>query len=164
MLNKKSLFHFVYAIALVGAVMSCIGILNEFLNILQLYNISIIGTIYVAYKAYLAPLFFYLSAFIVSAFAITLFCLQLFEKTKLDKKTVNILIAVACGVLLIMSFVFIFVLKKDTKLEYFNYLHYYTFRSGVMSFVANMGIIFACNWLEEKCKKKQEAEQTEDAE
>ena len=40
MLNKKSIFNFVYAIALVGMVLSCVSILSEFLNIAQLYRVN----------------------------------------------------------------------------------------------------------------------------
>lgn len=169
MLNKKSLFHFVYAIALVGAIISCVGILNEFLNIVQLYGVYISGTITVKYQNYFEPLCFYLAAFIISAFSVFLLLRQLFGKSKINKTFANVMIAMACTILLIMSFAFLFVLKGEgsyvrERLEYFNYLHYYTFRSGVMSFVANMGIILVCNRLDAKYKKKQAIEPREDAE
>lgn len=57
-LNKKSLFNFVYAIALVGAVISCFGILNELLNVVQLYNVEINNTITVKGDAFLSRLSF----------------------------------------------------------------------------------------------------------
>ena len=97
MLNKKSLFNFVYAIALVGAVISCFDILNELLNVVQLYNVEINNTITVYIEA-------------------------------------------------------------GYRIHYFKYLFSYTFRSGVMSFVANMGILLMCHFLDAKCKNSAEGE------
>ena len=71
MLNKKSLFHFVYAIALVGAIMACIGILNEFLSIAQLYGITVEDALSFKKESYFEPFFFYLLAFLISAGAVT---------------------------------------------------------------------------------------------
>ena len=173
MLNKKSIFNFVYAIALVGAIISCIGILSEFLNIAQLsrvrvYDSYIMGT---EYQYFTKSFLFYLFAFIISASTVALMLLSLFGKIKLSKKNVNIIISVACAVLFIMSLIIIFVLRHKFKsgrdgctssLESFNYLTYYTFRTCIMSFVANAGIVVACNILNEKCKKN-DAESGEDA-
>ena len=161
MLDKKSLFNFVYAIALVGAVMSCIGILNEFLNISQLYKITITSMITMKGESYFVPFFFYLVAFIISAFAVTLVIFRLLGNSKLNKANVNAVLFVACIILLLMSFVFILFLRKYSKfyyLPYSKYLFYYTFRTGVMSFVANMGVILVCNLVDEKNKKVQQAE------
>lgn len=172
MLNKKSLFNFVYAIALVGAVMSCFGILNEFLNIAQLHGIRIPNTQSFTNQGYFEPFFFYLLAFLVSALAVTALLLHLFGitnvfgKINLNKKTVNIILASACAVLLVMSFVFVFILRyyneysNDYRLAYYDYLVYYTFRSGVMSFVANAGILLGCHLLDAKRKNATEGEQT----
>ena len=164
MLDKKSLFNFVYAIALVGAVMSCIGILNEFLNIAQLYKINITSMITMQKGNYFVPFFFYLVAFIISGVALTLVIFRLLGNSKVNKADVNALVFVACVVLLVMSFVFILFLRKYVEynqhyiLSYSKYLFYYTFRTGVMSFVANMGVILVCNLVDEKNKKVQQAE------
>lgn len=174
MLNKKSLFNFVYAIALVGAVISCVGILNEFLNIAQLYGVQIPNTITMEKEKFFEPFFFYLLAFIIAAVAIVILLLHLFGILKLNKKYVNMILLVACMVLLVMSFVFLYFLRyfyeysreyqgvhvsvAEYRLDYFNYLIYYTFRSGVMSFVANMGILLTCHLLDAKCKNNAEGE------
>jgi hypothetical protein len=179
MLNKKSLFNFVYAIALVGAVMSCFGILNEFLNVAQLYGITVSDMNSFKEENYFEPFFFYLLAFLVSALAVTTLLLHLFGVTRvfgkinLNKKNVVIVLALSCAVLLIMSFVFIFFLRyyyeytspygngsvQHYKLAYYDYLVYYTFRSGVMSFVANAGILLGCHLLDAKRKNATEGEQ-----
>ena len=178
MLNKKSLFHFVYAIALVGAIMACIGILNEFLSIAQLHGVAINNTITLKKESYFEPFFFYLLAFLVSAGAVAVLLLHLFEIVKLDRKTVNIILLSACGVLLVMSFVFLYFLgyhykwtdyfSKETgesyRIEYFNYIIYYTFRTAVMSFLANMGVVLACHLIDGKCNKAKEPEQAKDPE
>lgn len=159
MLNKKSIFNFVYAIALVGAILSCIGILNEFLNIAQLYATYVVNTVELTKARYFEPFVFYLLAFLVSAFAVTMLVLHLFGMLKLNKRTVDIILLSACAVLLIMSFVIVFVLRNSSSssklytMPYFNYLVYYTFRSGVMSFVANMGILLLCHLMEAKSEK-----------
>ena len=174
MLNKKSVFNFVYAIALVGAIISCIGILSEFLNIAQLYRVKVYDSYIMGRgsKYFTESFLFYLFAFIISASAVALMLLSLFGKIKLSKKNVNIIISVACSVLFIMSLIIIFVLRNKFKfgsdggctssLQNFNYLTYYTFRMCIMSFIANAGIVVACNVLNEKCKKN-DAESGEDA-
>ena len=165
MLNKKSLFNFVYAIALVGAVMSCFGILNEFLNVAQLYGIDVTNLMFFKGENYLEPFFFYLLAFLVSAVAVTTLILHLLGVLKLDKTLVSIILAVACAVLLVMSFILVYILRysseyfKNYHLSYSKYLVYYTFRSGVMSFVANAGILLGCHLLDAKCKNATEGEQ-----
>ena len=173
MLNKKSIFNFVYAIALVGAIISCIGIFSELLNIAQLYRVKVYDSYIMGTESqyFTKSFLFYLFAFIISASTVALMLLSLFGKIKLSKKSVNIIISVACAVLFIMSLVLIFVLRYKFKSEYygctsslenFNYLTYYTFRTCIMSFVANAGIVVACNVLNEKCKKN-DAESGEDA-
>ncbi len=178
MLNKKSIFNFVYAIALVGAIISCVGILSEFLNIAQLYRVEVYNerTMSSELPYYTYSFLFYVVAFLISASAVALMLLSLFGKINLSKKSVNIIISVACAVLFIMSFVIFYVLRYKPGEEYssyyytditasissMNYVTYYSFRTCIMSFVANAGIIVACNVLNEKCKKN-DAESSEDA-
>jgi len=164
MLNKKSVFNFIYAIALVGAIISCVGILNEFLNIAQLYDMEIYNTTTLTRGSFFKPFIFYLLAFIISGISVTALILNLLGISKLNKKTVNIVLALSCAILIIMSFIFVFVLRSYNDyyerfgMSNFRYLIYYTFRSGVMSFAANTGIILACNLIDEKCRKAQDAE------
>ena len=78
------------------------------------------------------------------------------------------ILLVACMVLLVMSFVFFCILRyyysggvyieAGYRIHYFKYLFSYTSRSGVMSFVANMGILLTCHFLDAKCKNSAEGE------
>ena len=161
MLNKKSLFNLVYAIALVGAIMACVGILNELLNVLQLRGVLVQNTVNMKEETFMEPFLFYLIAFLVSAVAVAF--LLLYMLGKINKIAVNSVLAAACAVMLVLSFVFIVVIREPSSskkdylylIQYFDYMVYYTFRSGVMSFVANVGILLVCNLLDGKCKKEQ---------
>ena len=178
MLNKKSVFNFVYAIALVGMVLSCVSILSEFFNISQLYGVNIDGNYILSpeEKYYAVSYFFYLFAFIISSsVAVFIFfdVFNLIKKIKMSNKVFTIIICAACGTLFLMSFIIMMCLryKKDSayqsygiiySLDNFLYLIGYTFRTCIMSFIANVGIVVACNILNEKCKKN-DAESGEDA-
>ena len=161
MLNKKNLFNFVYAIALVGAIMSCVGILSELLNVLQLRGVLVQNTVNMKEETFMEPFLFYLIAFLVSAVAVTF--LLLYMLGKINKTAVNSVLAAACAIMLVLSFVFIVVIREPSSskkdylylIQYFDYMVYYTFRSGVMSFVANVGILLVCNLLDGKRKKEQ---------
>lgn len=165
MLNKKTIFNFVYAMALVGAVLSCVGILNEFLNIAQLKGFHIRNDVAtLTGDDYYKPFFFYLVAFIVSALALTLLLLRLFAGQKSFHVAANLLALAACIVLIVLSFVFLADEFQqlspgygyDYWISYFDYLIYYTFRTGIMSFVANAGVILVCNLLDAKHQKAQD--------
>ncbi|MBQ2717977.1 MAG: hypothetical protein IJF75_05210 [Clostridia bacterium] len=168
MVDKKSVVNFVYAIALVGAIISCFGILNEFFNILQLYETNVAGLAVFNKDNYFIPLTFYLIAFIISAIAITLSILHLFGKV--NKKVADIILLSACVIIFIMSFVFVYKVRftysyntsYNHEMSYFDYLAYYTFRSGVMSFVANAGIILVCSLIDGRYKKLQKTAETEE--
>jgi hypothetical protein len=178
MLNKKSIFNFVYAIALVGMVLSCVSILSEFFNISQLYGVNIDGNYILSpeEKYYAVSYFFYLFAFIISSsVAVFIFfdIFNLIKKIKMSNKVFTIIICAACGTLFLMSFIIMMCLryKIDSayqsygiiySLDNFIYLIGYTFRTCIMSFIANAGIVVACNVLNEKCKKN-DAESGEDA-
>ena len=178
MLNKKSIFNFVYAIALVGMVLSCVSILSEFFNISQLYGVNIDGNYILSpeEKYYGVSYFFYLFAFIISSsVAVFIFfdVFNLIKKIKMSNKVFTIIICAACGTLFLMSFIIMMCLryKIDSayqrygiiySLDNFIYLIGYTFRTCIMSFIANAGIVVACNVLNEKFKKN-DAESGEDA-
>ena len=107
------------------------------------------------------PFLFYLIAFLVSAVAVAF--LLLYMLGKINKTAVNSVLAAACAIMLVLSFVFIVVIREPSSskkdylylIQYFDYMVYYTFRSGVMSFVANVGILLVCNLLDGKRKKEQ---------
>ena len=166
MLNKKNLFNLVYAIALVGAIMSCVGILSELLNVLQLRGVLVQNTVNMKEETFMEPFLFYLIAFLVSAVAVAF--LLLYMLGKINKTAVNSVLAAACAIMLVLSFVFIVVIREPSSskkdylylIQYFDYMVYYTFRSGVMSFVANAGILLGCHLLDAKRKNATEGEQT----
>lgn len=165
MLNKKTLLPIVYAIALVGAIVSCVGILTEFFNIAQLYNANILrAAILVEKSTYFVPFTFYLLAFIISALAISLLLLQARGKGKLTKKTVRGMLWFTSIALFIMPFLFfIFAMNINYPfsfthpgIEYFEYINYYAFRSAAMSCAAHIAILLACEKIAEKSEKNQD--------
>ena len=164
MLNKKSLFNIVYAIALIGAVMACLGMLNEFLNVAQLHDVYIPNTHTFSEEDYWIPCLYYFFAFVISAFAVTMVILHILNVLK-ERRIVNISIIAACGLLFLMSFVLVYLLRYAGNshqyiLQYYDYLIIYSLRSGVLSFVANMGIILFCNRIDAKSKTAPVEEQT----
>ncbi len=167
MLNKKTLLPLIYAIALVGAIVSCVGILTEFFNIAQLYNAKILDTIHITKSTYFVPVTFYLLAFIISALAISLLLLQARGKGKLTKKTVRGMLWFTSIALFIMPFLFfIFAMNINYPfsftypgIEYFEYINYYAFRSAAMSCAAHIAILLACEKIAEKDKKGNESKE-----
>ncbi|MBQ7355018.1 MAG: hypothetical protein IJW62_05820 [Clostridia bacterium] len=164
MLNKKSLFNIVYAIGLIGAVMACFGMLNEFLNVAQLYDVYIPNTHNFSEENYWIPLLYYFFAFVISAFAVTMVILQILNVLK-ERRIVNISIIAACGILFLMSCILVLLLRYDVDyheyyLQYYDYLIVYSLRSGVLSFIANMGIILFCNRIDAKSNTVPTEEQT----
>lgn len=154
MLNKKSLFNIVYAIALIGAVMACIGMLNEFLNVAQLHDTRVSNTHTFTEEKFWIPYLYYFFAFIISAFAVTMVILHILDIQK-KRHIVNISIIAACGTLFLMSIVLAYFLRDvdggryfEYNLSYYKYLIIYSFRSGVLSFIANMGIILFCDFID----------------
>lgn len=166
MTNKKTLFELIYAFSLVGAILSCIGFLNEFLNVLQLYKVSndyfdSTGNRYWIIFA------FYLGAFIISAFVVTILILHKSNKIK-STVVANATIISGSVVMLVMSMVLIYMLRYlykysgsgTYKLSNSSYLPYYTFRSGVISFIAYIGIILSCDLIQSRAAKKADAATT----
>ena len=152
MLNKKTLFNGVYALALFGAITSCIGILNEFLNLAQLYDVYVIDAYEFVRRYFWVPFFFYLITFVICTFAVTLQILFVLGKHERNRIfSLNISIIASCAIVFLLSLIFVYILRGDNhSLEYFEYLINYTFRSGVMSFIASMGVILICNIIEIK--------------
>ena len=169
MTNKKTFFELIYAFSLVGAILSCIGFLNEFLNVLQLYKVSN-DYLPSAGNRYWIIFAFYLGAFIISAFVVTILILHKSNKLKstvLKSAVVaNATIISGSAVMLVMSMVLIYMLRYWSeyygtyKLSIRCYLPYYTFRSGVMSFIAYIGIILSCDLIQSRAAKKADAAAT----
>ena len=164
MTNKKTFFELIYAFSLVGAILSCVGFLNEFLNILQLYNVK---TDYITSREdnFWILFAFYLTAFIFSAIVVTILILHKSNKLK-STVVANATIILGSAAMLIMSLVLIYMLRYWS--EYYekyamdtpSYLPYYTFRSGVMSFIAYIGIILSCDLIQSRAAKKSNAATT----
>ena len=78
MLNKKTLFNGVYAVALFSAISTCFGIFNELLNIMQLYDKEIVNLLN-SYKNedFFIPFFYFLLTFIVCAATVVILILSL---------------------------------------------------------------------------------------
>ena len=158
MTNKKTFFELIYAFSLVGAILSCIGFLNEFLNVLQIYEIR---NDYLPYSgdSYWITFAFYLGAFIISAFVVTILILHKSNKLK-STVVANATIISGSVVMLVMSMVLIYIFRywgeyyKTYQLSSMRYLPYYTFRSGVMSFIAYIGIILSCDLIQSRAAKK----------
>ena len=166
MLNKKSIFNIVYAIALFGAFTSCVGILNELLNVVQLNDTYIKATYTFTQKEFFLPLSFYILAFIISALTFIIAISNLINIDSLKKFSIskykNIIIIAACAVLFVMTVILVYLLRDKYiinlpvnykyTLGYYEYLIIYTLRSGIMSFIANMFVIVLLNSIDKKSK------------
>ena len=160
MLNKKILFNLLYAIALVGAILTCIDMLTEFLNVAQLYGFG--ATIFnprMRGTKYMAPFCLFLGAFVVAAVAILF---EVFHLLRAVKKVgvVNTVEILLCVVLLATSFAVWVLLDTGSTRTELEYRFYFAFRSLAMTFSANMGILLVCKWWDSRHKKAQAAEQT----
>lgn len=153
MLNKKSIFNIVYAIALFGAFTSCVGILNELLNFGQLFGSEVNDMYEFTSKSFWIPFVYYFISFIISAVTITFLILHLINK--FNCKYLNSLIIISCLILFILSLTLIYLFLDGWYLmQYYEYLIVYTLRSGIMSFIANMIVIVLCNSIDKKSKIK----------
>ena len=162
MLNKKTLFNAVYALALFGAITSCIGILNELLNLAQLYDKGITNLLaHYEVEDFLIPFIYHLLAFILCTF--TVIILILYVTNILKEKQVwipNACIIITCVIIFALSWTFIYQVQNEAaKQEYykvaaFDYTTLYTFRSIVMSYIASAGTILFCNITQSIAKKR----------
>ena len=162
MLNKKTLFNTVYSIALFGAITSCIGILNELLNLIQLYNKGISSLIgQYSWESLSIPFVYHLVAFILCTFTVIMIILHVTNilKEKHDR-ILNACIITTCVIIFALSLTFIYQLQYEAEyskrymLSTFDYTTLYTFRSVVMSYIASVGTILFCNIIECRSKKK----------
>ncbi len=161
MLNKKQIFNIVYAIALVGAITACFGILNEFLQVSQLYGSGVSNFAKFWGKTFWTPCWFYLSAFIVGGASVVLVVWRLLFSSKLNP---NVFLMIAMSLLFVMTMVQVFIFRdlygEVFWLSYDEYFYIYTFRSAAMSLILHLGLILGCNIINEKYCKKAAAEQT----
>lgn len=162
MLNKKTLFNGVYAVALFSAISTCFGIFNELLNIMQLYDKEIVNLLN-SYKNedFFIPFFYFLLTFIVCAATVVILILSL--TNKLDEKYArlpNVSIIASCAVTFILACTFIYLIQRYSAfadyyfIRSFDYTTLYTFRSLVMSYIASVGTILLCNIIQSKTENK----------
>ncbi len=162
MLNKKAVFNIVYAVALFGAITSCIGILNELLNLAQVCNKGIDNLIaeYTREK-FLIPFRYHLVAFSLCAF--TVLVLFLYITNVLKEKHVwipNVCIIITCVIIFVLSWTLIYKVQyKDSYQEFyhigsFNYTTLYAFRSMIMSYIASVVTVLFCNIVQSIWKKR----------
>lgn len=162
MLNKKTLFNLVYAVALVGAFMTCIGFLNEFLTVGQLYGMGVDNLATFKENTFWTPFWFYFLSFLVATATVVLLTLRLTNILKCNPRVVNLCAVAACVILLILSFTFPFKVRvymeysEKWGIGYYSYMNYYTLRSGVMQFVGNMAVILVCHLIQWKQEKHRE--------
>ena len=162
MLNKKTLFNGVYAVALFSAISTCFGIFNELLNIMQLYDKEIVNLLN-SYKNedFFIPFFYFLLTFIVCAATVVILILSL--TNKLDEKYAqlpNVSIIASCAVTFILACTFIYLIQRYSAyddyylIRSFDYTTLYAFRSLVMSYIASVGTILLCNIIQSKTENK----------
>lgn len=160
MLNKNTSFSGVYAIALFAAITSCIGILNELLNLVQLCDKEILNLLR-HQEDLLIPLVYLLVAFVLCLF--TVIVLIMYVTNILKEKHVwipNVCIIITCVVIFVLSWTLIYQVQYlSHNSDYyivgsFNYTTLYAFRSAVMSYIASTVTILFCNIIQSIAKRK----------
>ena len=167
MLNKKTLFNFVYALALVGAITACVGFLNEVLNLTNLFDMEATNLSAFHGKDYTEQLILFLIAFLLSALAtaaVIFDLIRVLTRETTHSRLVMLGLPIVCAILLVTPLILTLFLRGfssyfDTYfISNYDYLQIYALRSGVMSFLASMGIIWTCNFIENKSAAKINAE------
>ncbi len=168
MLNKKTIFNIIYAVAFFGTVTSCISLLAELLNVIQLKDVYINNMATVTKGIFSKPFTFYLIAFLISAAAVVCLVLRWVGILRITNKIFNSILLFACVALLVMSLGLKGSLQstvsgRETLNSYF-YMVYYTFRACVMSFIASMGTVLVCNLIDGRYRYLHGIKETEDEE
>lgn len=168
MLNKKTLFNGVYALALFGAITSCFGILNELLNLIQLYDKAIDNLLdRFKMKYFLTPFVYHLVAFIICTATVVVLILYLTNVLKEKHVWIpNVCIIITCVTMFVLSLTFIYQVQYLSKYRYyylepFDYTTLYAFRSLAMSYIASVGTILFCNIAQSIVKKRSVENNTE---
>ncbi len=82
MLNKKTVFNFVYTIGIIGLITTCIGFLNEIMGLVQLMCGIVVENLWYTGWRETVIFCFYLVAFFISAFVATVAILKRFGTLK----------------------------------------------------------------------------------
>ena len=167
MLNKKTVFNFVYAIGIIGLITTCVGFLNEVIGLVQLMCGTVVESLWGTGWHETVIFCFYLVTFFISAFVATVVILKRFGTLKWKKA--NLICIICCAVMLVLSLALVYILARKTSRypQYLNYRYYtfcYPLRTGAMSFIAYFGIVLGCDIIEKRCNKKQAEEQKSDEE
>ena len=167
MLNKKHVFNIVYAVALIGAIMACFGIFNEFLQVLQLKGVMVENFIIYDKRNFWISFIYFLTAFLLGSTSVVLILLHFKFPQRIK---LNMFLIIAIAVLFAMSMLgvcfFSPVIRQGYALrhpwlDYGNYMIIYTLRSTAMTLISCLGTILGCNIINEKYCKKAATEQAD---
>lgn len=163
MINKKQIFQIVYAIALIGAIIACIGFLASMIELFQLRGVWIrnLGTLDDEFGPMCKN---YQNALICGAVAVVVTLFNVFFGKKLGRW----MSLVNCVVLLVAIVVF-FILTLNVQSEFLIETKGHTypefeslafslvsaFRASAMSMVAYLTVLFGCNVIDVICYKKE---------
>lgn len=169
MINKKQIFQIVYAIALIGAIITCFGFLSAILELLLLNGIHLRGLGIITNEIFFVPLAYYLVSLLFGVLAVIVSLNSLRGSSNGKRKTGSAVLVIAIVVLLGLASTmqFIFMLPMFGAYRELNSLEYSlmgSFRASAMSMVAYLVILVGCNRICKKYNKqieKQEADQTD---
>lgn len=160
MLNKKTLFNVVYAIAFFSMITSCFGILNELLNLVDLYDKRVYSLVTRYDGEEFSTIFtYFLISFCLCALTtiVLLVCMKSIAKGNLIWVP-NLFIAITCIAILILSLTLFFQLgsvdNNTVSISSFEYTLIYAFRSIVLSYIASAMTLFVCNIIHWRSIKK----------
>ena len=161
MIDKKQIFQIVYAVALIGAIIACIGFLASMMELFQLRDVRIVnlGTLDDEFD----PMFQnYRNALICGAVAVAVTLFNVFFGKKLGRW----MGLVNCVVLLVAIVVF-FMLALNVQNDLVGEIPYIgslpfslvsAFRTAAMSMAAYLTVLFGCNVIDVICYKKEKVQ------
>lgn len=161
MIDKKQIFQIVYAVALIGAIIACIGFLASMMELGQLRDVRIVnlGTLDDEFD----PMFQnYRNALICGAVAVAVTLFNVFFGKKLGRW----MGLVNCVVLLVAIVVF-FMLALNVQNDLVGEIPYIAslpfslvsaFRTAAMSMAAYLTVLFGCNVIDVICYKKEKVQ------
>ena len=169
MIDKKQIFQIVYAIALIGAIVTCFGFLSAILELLLTNGVYVRGLGTITNEIFFVPLAYYLVSLLFGVLAVIVSLNSLRGSSNGKRKTGNAVLVIAIVVLLglasTMQFFFWLPMVGDYRALYpLEYSLIGSFRASAMSMVAYFVILIGCNRIRKKYNKqieKQEADQAD---
>jgi hypothetical protein len=166
MIDKKQIFQIVYAVALIGAIIACIGFLASMMELGQLRDVRIVnlGTLDDEFD----PMFQnYRNALICGAVAVAVTLFNVFFGKKLGRwmglvNCVVLLVAIVVFFILTLNVQSEFVIEREENtFPEFDSLAFSlvsAFRTAAMSMVAYLTVLFGCNVIDVICYKKEKVQ------